>query len=138
MREIAVDVLSFFEDTGPAFVHFFHGGGRGEEGVVRGVERGRAAVSLFYRQRAGSVLQSLHNKSRKKTERNEEKKRNKKQLYISALPINVYSLFTSRNHSFLYIKSLNPNDSEMDKANLNKQKMQKNIFNLADMKLTNS
>lgn len=111
MREIAVDVLSFFEDAGPAFVHFFNGGGRGEEGVVRGVERGRAAVSLFYRQRAGSVLQSLHNKS---------------------------SLFTRRNPSFLYIKSFNPNDSEMDTTKLNKQKMQKNIFNLADMKLTKS
>lgn len=44
------DVLSLLQDAGPAFVHLFDGGGGGEEGVVRGVEGWRAAVSLFYRQ----------------------------------------------------------------------------------------
>lgn len=53
------DALSSFEDAGPAFIHLFYGGGGGQEGVIRGVEGGRAAVPLFYRQRAGSVLQSL-------------------------------------------------------------------------------
>lgn len=48
MQMKEADVLSFLEDAGPAFVHLFHGGGGGEEGVVRGVEGRRAAVSLFY------------------------------------------------------------------------------------------
>lgn len=54
------DSLSFLQHAGPAFIHLLHGRRGGEERVVRGIEGGGAAVSLFHRQRAGPVLQSLH------------------------------------------------------------------------------
>jgi len=46
--QLVVHVLSFLQDTGPPFVHLFSGGGGGQKRVVRRVEGGRAAVSLFY------------------------------------------------------------------------------------------
>jgi len=63
LQSALVDVLSFLEDAGPSLIHLLDGGGGGEEGVVGGVERGGAAVSLFHRQGAGSVLQSLQRRT---------------------------------------------------------------------------
>ena len=43
-----------------ALVHLVDGRGGGEQGVVRGVEGGRAAVPRVHRQGAGALLQSLN------------------------------------------------------------------------------
>lgn len=44
----AGDVLSLLQHAGSALVHLLDGGGGGQEGVVRGVEGGRAAVTLLH------------------------------------------------------------------------------------------
>ncbi len=64
-REERDDILPSLEEAGLAFLYLIDRRGGREEGVIRWVERGAAAVPLLHRQRAGPVLQSLcgHEKS---------------------------------------------------------------------------
>lgn len=64
-REECDDILPSLEEASLAFLNLIDRRGGREEGIIRWVERGAAAVPLLYRQRAGSVLQSLcgHEKS---------------------------------------------------------------------------
>ncbi len=62
-REERDDILPSLEEAGLAFLYLIDRRGGREEGVIRWVERGAAAVPLLHRQRAGSVLQSLRNQS---------------------------------------------------------------------------
>lgn len=79
---LAYDSLSSLEEARLSLLHVIDGWGGGEEGVVGGVEGGRAAVALLNWQRTGAILQWLRRgeRARNAVQRGKLQERRKKEL----------------------------------------------------------
>lgn len=94
----AYNLLSSLEEARLALIQLIDGWRGGEEGVVGGVEGGRAAVALLYRQRAGTILQGLRKGKEDQSAKGEERKIEEKRNCHSAEKNSWKSIYSMWSH----------------------------------------